>query len=482
MVSVGVRLMITKIARKEFVEMWRDGRFRWSALIVMSLLVAALALGWKNYTTARREREAAQAESRATWEGQGARNPHSAAHFGVYAFKPKTPLSLVDTGLDSFTGTNVWVEAHYQNPSRGRPVEDATALQRFGELTAAGVLLLLLPLVIVFLSFDAFAGERERGTLRQVLSLGVGRGPLVAGKASGLLAALLTLLVPATCVGVLALALATTDELLLWSLPRFALMCAGYLLYFGAFVGVALTVSALATSARVALVVLLSFWVLNCLVAPRVANDVAERIHPTPTASAFWAGVDKDLKEGIDGHDPSNDRRKELERRVLAQYGVERVEDLPVNFNGIALNAGEEYGNRVFDKHWGRLWRTYYAQETVQQAFGVVAPFLPARSVSMGLAGTDLAQHEHFSAAVESYRRDFNRMLNTHFAEHSRTSDGYNYFVGREVWERSPEFDYVQPAIGWVLSRQTGNFVLLAAWCFGSLGLAVFAAARLKAY
>jgi ABC-2 type transport system permease protein len=58
----------------------------------------------------------------------------------VYAFKPRLPLSFVDTGMDSFTGAAIWGEAHYQNPSRFRPAEDGTALQRFGELTAALVL------------------------------------------------------------------------------------------------------------------------------------------------------------------------------------------------------------------------------------------------------------------------------------------------------------------------------------------------------
>lgn len=167
--------MIKITARKEFTELLRDGRFRWTALIVFALLLVSLGLGWKNYTTVKREKDAARADSRKTWENQGERNPHSAAHFGVYAFRPKQPLSLVDSGLDNFSGSSIWVEAHYQNPARNRPIEDATALQRFGELTAAGVLQLLLPLLIVFLTFDAFAGERTNGTLRQVLSLGVPR-------------------------------------------------------------------------------------------------------------------------------------------------------------------------------------------------------------------------------------------------------------------------------------------------------------------
>jgi ABC-2 type transport system permease protein len=470
--------MIAKIARKEFTEMRRDGRFRWSAIVVFALLLAALALGWKNYTT---EQTRAQAESRASWENQGERNPHSAAHFGVYAFKPKMPLSLVDSGLDNFTGTHIWVEAHYQNPQRGRLIEDATALQRFGELTAAGILQLLLPLVIVFLAFDAFAGERMSGSLRQILSLGVSRSSLVFGKIFGIFAALLLLLIPATAFGVLALALATSNDLLLLSLPRFLFLCLSYLLYFGAFAGIALAISAWAETTRTALIILLGFWIFSCLIVPRIANDLAEKFHPTPTAAEFWAGVDKDLKQGIDGHDTANKRTKELEQKLLAQYKVEKKEDLPINFNGIALDAGERFAEEIYDKHWGAVWRTYYAQESVQKLAGIFAPFLSVRAVSQGLAGTDLAHNEHFTAAVEQYRRDFNRFLNLNFAENSRTADGYKYFVNRETWEKSPEFVYSAPSTDWVLRRQVFNFAALFAWCFGALGLALFAANRMRA-
>jgi len=472
--------MITRIARKEFTEIWRDGRFRWSAVIVLTLLIAALAIGWKNYTSAKAEQEKAQAESRESWENQGSRNPHSAAHFGVYAYKPKMPLSLVDSGLDTYTGTNIWVEAHYQNPARGRPIEDATALQRFGELTAAVVLQLLLPLVIIFLLFDAFAGERVSGTLRQVMSVGVSRRSLVFGKALGLLAALLLLLIPAVVVGVAAVAFATSNSLLVESLPRFLLLCISYLLYFGAFIGVGLAVSAWAGSTRTSLIVLIGFWIFACLLLPRAANDVAERLHATPASAEFWARVDKDMKEGIDGHDPANKKTKELEQQLLAQFKVEKVEDLPINFNGISLNAGEEYAAKVFDKHYSALWQTYYGQESVHKGSGILSPFLPIRSVSMALAGTDLSHNEHFTGAVEQYRREFNRFLNLYFAENSTTKDGYKYAANRDLWDRSPEFAYSAPDTNWVVSRQLFSFALLLAWCFGGFGLAIYAASRMR--
>jgi ABC-2 type transport system permease protein len=475
-------MMVLTIARKEFTEMIRDGRFRWMSAIVLLLLLTSLALGWKHYLQAQAEHGAAQAASRDTWINQGRRNPHSAAHYGVYAFKPKMPLSLVDTGLDPYTGVSVWLEAHYQNPSRYRPAEDATAVRRFGELTAAMTLQMLAPLLIILLAFSAFAGEREQGTLRQLLSLGAPRFKLVSGKVLGLTFALALLLAPATLAGVLALALASEDGAMMSNFPRLALLCAGYLLYLGEFIGVSLACSALASSARAALVALLAFWIVNGLLVPRLATDVAERLYPTPTAEEFWQAVHKDQQQGVDGHDAANSRTEELKRRTMAEYKVERLEDLPINFSGVALQAGEEYGNRVFDKHYGEVWKIYYRQERVHKLGALVAPLMAVRGFSMGLAGVDLRHHQHFTDAAESYRRSLNRLLNEDFARNSRTSDEYNYFVGHDFWRKTPDFVYAAPDADWVMKGQVFNLAALIVWLVVAFAASFFAANRMRGY
>ena len=199
--------MISRIARKELTEMLRDGRFRLLAGMVLAISVLSLAAGWKTYSDLSRQHAAAQAETRAQWLGQDKKNPHSAAHYGMYAFKPKSQLAMVDTGIDPYMGVAVWLEAHKQNDFKFRPAQDRTAVQRFGEMTGAEVLQVLLPLFIVLMTFAAFAGEREQGTLRQLLSLGVSRRDLVMGKALGVAVALALVLVPSTVLAVAALAL-----------------------------------------------------------------------------------------------------------------------------------------------------------------------------------------------------------------------------------------------------------------------------------
>jgi ABC-2 type transport system permease protein len=165
--------MVGRIARKELLETLRDGRFRVLAIMVLALSAASFAAGWKQYVDVERQHLEAQQATREQWLRQPAKNPHSAAHYGMYAFKPKSRLSLVDTGVDSYVGVAAWLEAHKQNEFRYRPAQDRTAIQRFGELTAAEGFLVVLPLFIVLVSFTTFAAEREQGTLRQLLSLGV---------------------------------------------------------------------------------------------------------------------------------------------------------------------------------------------------------------------------------------------------------------------------------------------------------------------
>jgi ABC-2 type transport system permease protein len=304
--------MIGTIARKEMLEMIRDGRFRWSAVMTLCLLMGSIALGWQHYREVSSQHEIARRETREQWLKQGDKNPHSAAHYGVYAFKPKMPLSLVDPGVDPYVGVAAWLEAHKQNEFKFKPAQDSTALQRLGELTGATVLQLLIPLVIILLTFTAFASEREMGTLRQLLSLGVNRSDLAWGKALGVASALALLLIPATVIGVAGLALTSENGSLSESWSRMGLLAIGYLVYFACFIGVSLAVSAWSRSSRVALIAMLGFWIFNGLIAPKAVTDIARRLYPTPSALEFAQHMEHDIENGMDGHSPVDARTEAL--------------------------------------------------------------------------------------------------------------------------------------------------------------------------
>ena len=462
--------MIPTIVRKELTEMFRDGRFRITAGIVVALILGALWVGWKNYSDVNREHRLAQRATREDWLTQGVKNPHSAAHYGVYAFKPKLPLSFVDQGVDPYTGVAVWLEAHKQDDFQYRPAQDSNTLQRFGNLSAAGVLQTLVPLLIVLLTFSAFAGEREQGTMRQLLSLGMERRTLGLGKAVGIAAALAFLLIPAAIAGSALLVFTETSDRGA-TIGRIALLAGSYLLYFGAFTGLVLAISARARSSRAALIYGLGFWILNCLIAPRAVADMAKRIAPTPSSFAFTTGIQRDL-----AHDGDMEQFK---RDVLKKYGVDSVEKLPVNYSGLSLAKGEENGAVVFDRHYNDLWDRFERQNRIQQRTAIASPILAVRSLSMALAGTDFDQHRHFATAAENYRRFFISKINEDIAASPVNQKG-PYTRGNDLWAQIPEFQYEAPGLSHILGQQVWSIGILLLWFLGAAGVAARSVQRIE--
>lgn len=468
--------MIFAIARKEFLDAWRDGRFRIAAAVVVILLGVALLLAWQQGRRTHTERAAATALERENWLNQGEKNSHSAAHFGVYAFKPISPLAVFDRGLEPFVGSTVFLEAHRQNQAAFLPAQDATAMRRFGELTAAAGLQLLAPLLVVLLTFGALAGERERGTLRQVLSLGVRPRDLVVGKAIGLGAALAALLLPIVLFGAVALAkLPGAEGGGIWL--RLVWLGGAYFLYLAAILAVCLAVSAVASTARTALAALLVCWAVNAVLAPRLSADLVQRILPTPKLVEFETAMHKAVQDGLDGHSPRQQQLEEFARRTLAKYGKTRLQDLPVNFNGLVMLESERMAGEVFDHHFGRLWDRIESQDRAVTWAGVTAPLLGLRAASMALAGTDFTHHRHFAAAAEQHRRAFVRVLNE---EMLKPGGGHGSIAGRELWEKLPAFRYDPPPLAYALRAATPGLVVLGLWVAGAWAALLYLAPRLK--
>jgi ABC-2 type transport system permease protein len=125
--------VIGRIVRHELRSAWRDGRLRGVLLLTLVLLAAAVLVGAANVRDLEAQRAEAAALERTNWLEQGPKNPHGAAHFGQYAFKPVSGLALFDRGVDRYLGVALWLEAHRRNPLVHRPADDAPAVQRFGD-------------------------------------------------------------------------------------------------------------------------------------------------------------------------------------------------------------------------------------------------------------------------------------------------------------------------------------------------------------
>jgi len=442
--------MIGLMAFKDLRERLRDGRLLWAGGVIVVLLLTALSVGYTHQQQARAEQSAAQQADYQDWLQQEARHPHDAAHQGMHVFKPEAVLAALDPGVNPYIGGTIWLQAHNQSEVKFRPAQDASGLQRFGDLSAAWIMQVLGPLLIIVLGFNAFSGEREQGILRQTLSLGVPPQRLLWGKALALFFSLIVLLVPAAIVAALAVAWAgaTADTFV-----RFAWLLLGYALYLGAFVFITLGVSASAKSSRAAIMALLAIWMVNVVVAPRIMAEVSRAVAPSPTRQEFNQALGAELRAVSD-------------KVWMDNFGTtERWgKDVPLNKWGLALKLDDQSKYGVYDKHYGKLWDTWQRQQTVQESLGWAMPLLAIRSFSATLAGTDFAHHRSFAVAAEQQRRIIQDIVSDDLIKNADTQDNlhFSYQATPDLWATVPAFDYTPPQAAWALREARFSLTMLA--------------------
>ena len=253
--------MIFRITFKELKENLREGRIRLSLLIVLALLLVSVLISRGYYLSVQQQHAEAKEAARDVWVSQDEKNPHSAAHFGTYAFKPKYPLALIDQGVDKYAGISIYLEAHNRNEAQYMAAADQTALSRFGELTPDFILLFIIPLLIILISYNAFSRENEQGTLRLLKSQGLNMWSLAMGKWWSVF--LPVMLLCCLLFGVAAIFLGSLEDFGTLAPAELLIMLLVFLLYYAVFINLSLLVSALSKNSGISLVLLLSIWILS---------------------------------------------------------------------------------------------------------------------------------------------------------------------------------------------------------------------------
>jgi len=468
--------MIFSIAKQELRSLLREGRFRTAAFLLSGLFLLSLFGAYDYYASLKKQHDEAAQTARTQWDNQKDKNPHSAAHYGTYVFKPIYPLSYFDRGVDAYTGNTLFLEGHRSNPSKFKVAEDQGTTARLGTLTPAFVLGMLFPLFIIVLGFGSAAAERENGNLRLLMAQGVKPSTLFWGKSLGLWAAVLVLALPffaAGAVGLLVSAAGGEHWL------RYALTMLLYLAYFGCFIHLTLLISAWAGRQNVALVGSLGVWVLVCLVVPKAAVNIAKQQHPAPTWQAYNKAIREDLEKGVDGHDPADAYTEKLEKETLAKYGVDNVQKLPFNWDGFIMQKGEEHETYVFQRHKSELLKVYQQQRQVHQAAAVVSPFVLTGILSQRLAGTDVDVYFDFLAAAERYRVQLVGELNSDLTHNFKYGD-WEGKRGKDFFAKNARFEYQAPTLGSLLGDLARPAGAMLIWLIVSGLVAIFFFNRLK--
>ena len=263
-------------------------------------------------------------------------------------------------------------------------------------------------------------------------------------------------------------------------LARTGLFFISYVLYYFIISAITVYFSARWQNATIALTSMLGVWILWTLFLPSILLSSAEKWHPLPSRNEFQSAMKEDRSKGLDGHNPSDKRALALKDKVLKKYGVDSLSQLPINFDGLRMQADEDYGNSVWDKHFGKNRKILREQKQSFQLGGVINPFISLQNASMGFMATDNLHHQEFLIQVENYRRIFIKMLNDKHTFGGSKTGNWAWKVDNTFFKSVPDFNYNPIKIHNVFSNYLLDIVFLMIWALIAVGLVIFGAKKIE--
>lgn len=456
-------------------------------LLIFILLTAYSAVsGIKNHITQNNIRQEHQVKARQSWEANPDKHPHRMAHFGTFAFRVQPTLGIFDYGLESFTGSTVFLEAHRQNSVNFSEATFSTGMLRFGELSLALLLQLVLPLILFFTGFSSVARDKQNGTLKILLSQGATWRELLFGKSIGLFAISLLFFIPILLVVIITLLLFENPEINDFRWLRLFIIGTSYLIFLFMISSITVIVSAISNAPKNALLRLLGIWLLLVILLPKSAQAMGNYWFPTPSKLAFQSAIEKEEIQKGDSHNPNDPHYNHLRDSVFAVHNVTKVTDLPFNYSGFVMREGEKITSALYRKHHAKLVDIYKNQNDVTRFSSFINPFTAIKLVSMTMSGTDFSSYIDFQDKTDDYRYQLSQAMNELQMEYispkkESGSEGKTHVVGHEHWEDFQDFKHEPIAFTNSMKQAFPALLSILFWAMGTIGLLLFISKRAKA-
>ncbi|RAW02423.1 ABC transporter permease [Pseudochryseolinea flava] len=459
--------IVVLIARQFMMQVFKSSVFYALLLIVIAMLMFAAYSGWHSYTVQNEIRTHYQQEARKSWESNPDKHPHRMAHYGTFAFRLKHALSMFDFGMESYTGNAVFLEAHKQNSVNFSEASFSTGLLRFGEISVAMVLQVVIPLIVFFLGFSSVAAERQMGTLKVILIQGASWKELLVGKSTGLMMITTLFYIPAVVVIFFLLLFEGSMESDI--MLRYGAIFLFYFIFYVIVSVVTIVISTLSRSSKDALITSLGIWLVFVVLLPRTAQAVGSYFYPAPAKVTFESAIEEDVIRQGDSHDPNDPHFKAIKDSLLHAHGVDSVQHLPFNYSGFIMREGERLSAVTYQRHLKELLGIYERQNDVGKIIAVLNPYMAIRNLSMAFSGSDLFAYQHFQQQAESYRYELAQTMNElqmkYIGNEKEKKGEKPHAIGKEHWMAFPDFKYkFQPFIH-IAGTQVWSIASLVLWC-----------------
>ena len=329
---------------------------------------------------------------------------------------PPQPLGILCRGLTGPAGQAVYIgiDMIWRSPWQLTSTFDTSFMKTLIQIDFTTVVALLLSFLAVVLGFDGICGERENGTLRQVLTNPVPRAYIVLSK---LLGGVISLWIPFALAFVISLLIMLTnaevalsgDDCLRLGL-FFGLSC----LFLGQVFAFSLMMSTFTRQPDTSLLICLCVWLIGGLgyvsVLPSLSRYMTEEV-PFQNYLDQDRLLDEELQRDMEEWEEKNPSPGEAYVRGLESGGRLRYAH-PTGYAWLEKRNAIEMNKRL--QLVGRRYKARFAAEDplAQEAhlvdrWSVLSPFTNYQELSYQLARTTLDDRFYLGDAARHYRETF---------------------------------------------------------------------------
>ena len=481
--------MLTTLIRRELLDNLMTFRFVVVFIIMLLLVVVNTSVLIKDYDRRLASyNSAVKSNHDRLLEGR----TYSSGSFAVV--RPPNLLSIFNAGLDKRLSNEIFISYGFVPTLWDGQVHGSTnpLLNLFSSIDIVFIFEVVLSLMSLIFAYDALAGERERGTLRLVLTHPVSRGKILFAK---YMSAMLCLLVPLLMSFLLVVILLMTSPIVSLKVDDF-LRIGGIVLssiaYLSAFYLIGMLISVITRRTSTALMLAMFVWAFWVLVYPNVILVMITPAQPSQErlASAFnqieqiWDEFERERMDFL-ANDPIpgeeshfgmeggsglfekwyKDKSSLLFAYVAASY-INKLDDefepqVPhvQNYYRFIIPRKIDAAERTWLVRKQALESVYFRPAIVDRIFLRLSPGGMYDAATQAWAGTDLIGLRDFYEATRKYRRT----VIDYFYDKNAFEDRkwFSPDKGSVDWNSLPQFSFQRSVVDIHAKRALPDLLLL---------------------
>lgn len=424
--------MLLQIIKKEILSNIKTPKFYITYILCFVLIILAIVMGINDYRSDLKEYSSAISLNQKEVESKDVTN-----FYNILVYKRPSSLSSFVSGIEGNLGKETYVSVFSSIPQLSNArYSNNPIFAIFGALDFDFLVRIILSLFAILFTYDAISGEREKGTLKLIMSNHIPRDVFILGKAIGGFISLFIPFIIPFLMGLIIYSFYPDIVLNGESFGRIFLLFVFYMLYLIFFFTLGLFVSSKTSRSSISFLILLFSWVLIVIVIPKGSVMVSRQIYKVPSAHEIeyqkrqiffeiyhakkWDDErDKFIKDNPDEglsreewYEKYNEFRKDQEERRTKEIEEKQVK------------IDQDYKNKQI------------TQRNIAMIISRISPSSALRYSTMNIGKTGIYSYERFLNSVKSYKEVFKK-----YATDLRYKNRTKYLTNRE---QTPKVNYAE--------------------------------------